>query len=79
METEKLICNSIGSLHKISTCISATDHNPDSISIDLTSVFSAENFRPALIQIDENGLLPIYELINDETKKAEVKEYIEKK
>ena len=79
MGTEKLICNSIGSLHKINTCISATDHNPDSISIDLNSVFSAENFRPALIQIDENGLLPIYELINDETKKAEVKEYIEKK
>ena len=75
---EQFIYNSIGSRKKLCGVITSTDYNPDSIRVDLNSVFNGSNIKPQFIAIGENGIIPIYELISDETKKQEVKAYIEK-
>ncbi|MPL86284.1 hypothetical protein SDC9_32264 [bioreactor metagenome] len=74
---EKMIYNSMGSRNKICGIINATDYNPDSIRVDISSIFSAENIRPQFVTIGPRGMLPLYELINNENKKEEVKAYIE--
>ena len=58
--------------------ITSTDSNPDSIRVDLNSVFNGSNIKPQFIAIGQDGIIPIYELVSDETKKQEVKTYIEK-
>ena len=75
---EQLIYNSIGSRKKISGIINTTDYNPDSIRLNISSIFDKENIKTQFVTISSDGILPIYELINDETKKQEVKLYIEK-
>lgn len=75
---EQLIYNSIGSRKKISGIINVTDYNPDSIRLNIGSIFDKENIKTQFVTIGSDGILPIYELINDETKKQEVKLYIEK-
>jgi len=75
---EQFIYNSIGSRKKLCGVITSTDSNPDSIKVDLNSVFNGSNIKPQFIAIGQNGIIPIYELISDETKKQEVKTYIEK-
>lgn len=74
---EQLIYNSIGSRKKLCGVINASDYNPDSIRLDVNSVFDDNNIKTQFITIGTDGILPIYELINDETKKQEVKTYIE--
>lgn len=74
---EQLIYNSIGSRKKLCGVINATDDNPDSIRLDVNSVFDDNNIKTQFITIGPDGILPIYELINDATKKQEVKTYIE--
>ncbi len=75
---EQLIYNSIGSRKKISGIINTTDYNPDSIQLNIGSIFDKENIKTQFVTIGSDGILPIYKLINDETKKQEVKVYIEK-
>jgi hypothetical protein len=74
---EQLIYNSIGSKNKICGMINTTDYNPDSIQFNAGSVFGEGNIKTQFIKIGSNGIIPIYELINDENKKQEVKVYIE--
>jgi hypothetical protein len=75
---EQFIYNSIGSRKKMCGSITSTDSNPDSITVDINQVFNANNIKPQFIAIGKDGILPIYELISDETKKQEVKTYIDK-
>lgn len=75
---EQLIYNSTGSNNKLCGLISATDYNPDSIRLDISSIFSEKNIKTQFISVGNDGILPVYELINDATKKQEVKAYIEK-
>jgi len=75
---EQLIYNSQGSRIKLCGLIHATDHNPDSIRLKINLLFKENNIKTQLISLGQNGMLPIYELINDVTKKQEVKAYIEK-
>jgi hypothetical protein len=74
---EKLIYNTMGSSKKLCGLINATDYNPDSIRININSTFSKENIKTQFITIGPRGILPLYELINVENKKQEVKAYIE--
>jgi len=73
---EQFIYNSIGSSKKLCGVINATDYNPDSIRLNIQQIFN--NLKTQFISIGKDGILPIYELISDETKKQEVKTYIEK-
>ena len=75
---EQFIFNSIGSSKKLCGVITSTDSNPDSIIVDINQVFKTGNYKPQFIAIGENGIIPVYEFISDETKKQEVKTYIEK-
>jgi len=75
---EQFIYNSIGSRKKLCGMVTSTDSNPDSIKVDINPVFNKSYIKPQFIAIGEDGILPIYELISDETKKQEVKAYIEK-
>ena len=75
---EQFIYNSIGSRKKLCGVITSTDYNPDSITLDVNEVFKTGVYKPQFIAIGENGIIPIYDLISDETKKQEVKAYIEK-
>lgn len=75
---EQLIYNSVGSRKKLCGLINATDYNPDSIQLDVNSIFNEHNIKNQFISVGNDGILPIYDLINDETKKQEVKVYIEK-
>ena len=75
---EQFIYNSIGCRKKLCGVITSTDSNPDSITVDVNQVFKAGNYKPQFIAIGERGTIPIYELISDETKKQEVKTYIDK-
>lgn len=75
---EQLIYNSGGSSKKICGVINATDYNPDSIRVDVGQIFNAKNIKTQFISIGTDGILPLYELISDATKKQEVKTYIEK-
>jgi len=75
---EQFIFNSIGSSKKLCGVITSTDSNPDSITLDINQVFKTGNYKPQFIAIGQNGIIPIYELISDETRKLEVKTYIEK-
>lgn len=74
---EQLIYNSIGSTKKMCGLINTTGYNPDSLRFDLTAVFKDENRAVQFIEIGKDGVYPLYELINDESKKQEVKVYIE--
>lgn len=74
---EKLIYNVIGNVEQKFNYINTTDYNPNGIKIDLESIFANKNYRPQFITIAEEGLFPIYELINDPIKKLEVKQYTE--
>jgi hypothetical protein len=76
--SEQMIYNSNGSRQKLCGVINVTDYNPDSIRIDISKFFSEANMNNQIISVPLNGTLPIFELINDETKKQEVKAYIEK-
>ncbi len=73
---EQLIYNTIGSKIKLCGLINATDNNPDNIQVNLSSAFG-ENIKVQFIQIGEDGILPLYDLIKDLTKKQEIKDYIE--
>jgi hypothetical protein len=75
---EKLIYNLIGNKEPVCNLITTSDYNPDNIRIDLEPVFITDNYRPQFIMVGERGLLPIYELIGVESKKLEVKQYVEK-
>jgi len=77
-QQEEFIYNSLGSRKKMCGIIHSTNYNPDSIRLDVSSLFADENIKTQFIAIGSNGLLPIYDLINNETKKQEVKSYIEK-
>lgn len=74
---EQMIYNSIGSRKKVCALIKVTDNNPDSIHLNINELFDSINFKPQFFSIGANGLLPIYELISNETKKQEVKAFIE--
>jgi|GEM_PF-1447876 len=76
--SEQLIYNSIGSRKKLCGMINASDYNPTNIQLDINPIFSKENVKTQFISIGNDGILPIYELISNETKKQEVKAYIEK-
>lgn len=75
---EQLIYNSGGSRKKLCGVINASDYNPDSIRVDPGQIFSEKNIKTQFISIGTDGILPLYELISDATKKQEVKTYIEK-
>jgi len=75
---EQLIYNSQGSRIKMCGLINATDNNPDSIRLNINSLFKENNIKTQFISVGQDGLFPIYELINDVTKKQELKTYIEK-
>lgn len=74
---EKLIYNTMGTSKKLCGVINATDYNPDSVRINLKSAFSEENIKNQFITIAPRGIIPLYELINVENKKQELKAYIE--
>lgn len=74
---EVLIYNSIGSREKLCGVIYTTDYNPESIQLNISSIFNEENLNTQFITVGTDGILPIYELINNESKKQEVKGYIE--
>lgn len=76
--SEQMIYNSTGSRKKLCGVINATDYNPDDIHLDISQIFSDANIKTQLISVSIDGILPIYELISNETKKQEVKAYIEK-
>lgn len=76
-KNEQLIYNTIGSKLKICGLINATDYNPDNIHKNIYAALG-DNIDIQFMQIGEDGLLPLYEVINDSTKKREIKEYIEK-
>lgn len=75
---EQLIYNSQGSRIKLCGLIHATDNNSDSIRLNINSLFSDKNIKTQFILIGTDGILPLYELINDETKKLAIKAYIER-
>jgi len=75
---EKLIYNTIGSSNKMFGLINATDYNPDSIHLNIKSVFSDTNMKVRFMAIGNDGIIPLYELIKDDAKKKEIKAYIEK-
>jgi len=74
---EQLIYNTIGSKVKMCGLINATDNNPEKISKNLYSAFG-DNIKIQFMQIGKDGLLPLYEVIKDSSKKHEIKDYIEK-
>lgn len=74
---ENLIFNSVGSRKKMCGIINTTDYNPNNIKLDIGSIFSEENLKTQFITIGKDGILPIYELINDKIKQQEVKVYID--
>ncbi|NDP23006.1 MAG: hypothetical protein GZ091_18285 [Paludibacter sp.] len=74
---EQLIYNTIGSKLKMCGLINATDNNPDNIHKNLYSAFG-DNIEVQFMQIGKDGLLPLYEVIKDSSKKQEIKDYIEK-
>jgi len=76
--SEQLIYNSGGSSKKLCGVINASDYNPDSIRVDVGQIFNSKNLKTQFISIGTDGILPLYELISDATKKQEVKTYIEK-
>jgi len=57
--------------------INATDNNPDNIHKNIYAAFG-DNIDIQFMQIGEDGLLPLYEVIKDSTKKQELKKHIEK-
>ena len=72
---ELLIYNTVGGGTKMCGFLKPTDHNPDNIEIDLYSSFlPSEELQ--LMFINEDGLMPLDELISEPIKKQEVKEYI---
>ncbi len=72
---ELLIYNTVGGGTKMCGFLKPTDYNPDNIEIDLYSSFlPSEELQ--LMFINEDGLMPLYELISDPIKKQEVKDYI---
>jgi len=75
---EQLIYNSSGSRKKLCGIINASDYNPDSIGVDVGQIFNSKNIKTQFISVGPDGILPLYELISDATKKQEVKAYIEK-
>jgi hypothetical protein len=77
--SEQIIYNSIGSNQKLCGLINLSDHNPDSISIDISDFFSEYNTSKQITTVPLDGALPIYELISDVAKKQAVKAYIENK
>lgn len=76
-KNEQLIYNTIGSKLKMCGLINATDNNPDNIHKNIYAAFG-DNIDIQFMQIGEDGLLPLYEVIKDSTKKQELKKYIEK-
>lgn len=74
---EQLIYNSTGSRKKLSGIINTTDYNPNKIQLNISQVFDNENIKSQFLSIGSDGIFPIYELINDEAKKQEVKVFIE--
>lgn len=74
---ETMIYNNLGSTKKMCGLINITDYNPDSIRLDLISPLKNENIKYQFISVGSRGLLPLYEFIQDETKKLEVKAYID--
>lgn len=75
-KNEQLIYNSIGSKTKLFGIINATDYNPDNIHFNIDSIFG-NNMKFQFISIGKDGLVPIYDLIQDSTKKLELKNYID--
>jgi hypothetical protein len=75
LKNEQLIYNTIGSKTKLFGIINATDYNPDNIHFNIDSIFG-NNMEFQFISIKPDGLVPIYDLINDSVKKQELKNYI---
>jgi len=76
LKNEQLIYNSIGSKIKLFGLINATDYNPDNIYFNSDSIFG-NNLKYQFISIRTDGLVPIYDLIQDPAKKLELKNYID--
>jgi len=75
---ELFIYNSIGFSKNICGAIKSTNFNPDSIKLNIAQLFKPENYKPQFTSVSKNGLIPLYELINDAARKQEVKAYIDK-
>lgn len=73
---ERLIYNSTGNGPRLCGMLHTTDFNPGQVSVNASNVFG-ENCPSYFIGVDEEGLIPIYDLIQDEAKKQELKAYIE--
>ena len=72
---EQLIFNTIGYGKKKFGLINASNNNTNGVQVDLTDVFKSDR-EYQFISIAKNGLIPIYELVDDE-KKQELKDYVE--
>jgi len=72
---EQHIFNSIGYAKKSFGIINATNNNSNGIFIDLNTALSNPKYQ--FVSIDIDGLVPLYEMIDDLIKKEELKTYIQ--
>lgn len=74
---EELIYNSIGLKNKMCGVINVTDYNPNGVYLNMSELFTKDNYKSQFNEIGADGIFPIYEFITDATKSQEVKTYID--